>query len=141
MNILTKTLILIVFLLSGCTLGENLDNRYTKETPVPAHVRNSEVCVSLPIQSDEKVVSALTYNMKNPSEQVIFPADKQPKAGLFCIQPEEIKFENGQTYLIYIEVNKKAGGENKKATRKAYISTFQAVQQGNNLTITPAMKQ
>jgi hypothetical protein len=79
--------------------------------------------------------------MKNPSEQVIFPADKQPKAGLFCIQPEEIKLENGQTHLIYIEVNKKAGGENKKATRKAYVSTFQAVQQGNNLTITPAMKK
>ncbi|MCX2194925.1 hypothetical protein LD112_23625 [Pantoea agglomerans] len=83
MNILTKTLIPVIFLLSGCTLGENLDNRYTKETPVPAHVQNSDVCVSIPIQSDEKVVSALTYNMKNPSEQVIFPADKQPKAGLF----------------------------------------------------------
>ncbi|MGC0785728.1 putative T6SS immunity periplasmic lipoprotein [Pantoea agglomerans] len=141
MNILTKTLIPVVFLLSGCTLGENLDNRYTKETPVPAHVQNSDVCVSLPIKSDEKVVSALTYNMKKPSEQVIFPADKKTKAGLFCIQPEEIKFENGQKYLIYIEVNKKAGDENKKATRKAYVSTFQAVQQGNNLTITPAMKQ
>lgn len=141
MNILTKTLIPVVCLLSGCTLGENLDNRYTKETTVPAHVRNSEVCVSIPLQSDENVVSALTYNMKKPSEKIIFPADKQPKAGLFCIQPEEIKFKNGQAYLIYIEVNKKAGSENKKATRKAYVSTFQAVQQGNNLTIIPAMKK
>ncbi|MBW1215894.1 hypothetical protein [Pantoea allii] len=50
----------------------------------------------------EDVVSALTYN-----KQVIFPAEKQPKAGLFCIQPAKFRFENGQEYFTYIEVNKK----------------------------------
>jgi hypothetical protein len=136
MNILTKTLIPVFFLLNGCTLGENLDNRYTKEIPVTAHVQNSDVCVSIPIQNDEKIVSALTYNVKEPSKQIVYPADKQPKAGLFCIQPEEIKFEDGQTYLVFIEVNKRAESENNKETRKALVSTFQVVQRGNNLTIT-----
>lgn len=89
MNILTKTITLVVFLLSGCTLGENLDNRYTKETPVPAHVRNSDVCVSIPIQSDEKVVSALTYNMKTPSEQVIFLLKNNPKLAFFAFSQKK----------------------------------------------------
>lgn len=135
MTIINKTLIVLIFLLNGCTLGENLDDRYTKETPVPAHTRNNDVCISIPIQNDEIIVSALTYNMKKPSEQITFPTGKQPKSGLFCIQPGEFKFETGQEYLTYIEVNTKASGANKKTTRKAYVSTFQVVQKDDSLKI------
>ena len=135
MTISNKILISLIFLLSGCTLGENLEDRYTKETPISAQIRNSDVCLSIPIQNDEIVVSALTYNIKKPSEQMIFPAGKQPKSGLFCIQPGEFRFENGQEYLTYIEVNIKASGTNEKITRKAYISNFQIEKQDDSLKI------
>ena len=135
MTMLNKSLILLVFLLSGCKLCENLDDRYTKETPIPAHVRNSDVCLSIPVQNDEVIASALAYNVKKPSEQVIFPAGKQLSSGLFCIGPKEFKFENGQEYLAYIEVNIKEGGQGKKSTRKAYVSTFQVVQEDDRINI------
>lgn len=135
MTMLNKSVIPLIVLLSGCTLGDNLEHRYTKETSVPAHVRNSDVCLSLPIQSNEIVVSAITYNVEKPLEQVIFPSDKQPKSGLFCILPGEFKFKTGQEYLTQIEVNIKAQGEDKKSTRKAYVSTFRVGQKGDSFDI------
>lgn len=135
MNSLNKLAIVLIVVVSGCTLGDNLDRRYTKETPVPAHVSNSDVCLSLPLQSNEAVVSAITYNLEKPSEQFIFPSSKQPKSGLFCIQPDEFKFKSGQEYLTQIEANRSAGSENKKATRKAYVSTFRVIEKGDKLDI------
>lgn len=135
MTMLNNFAILLIILLSGCTLGDNLEHRYTKEISVPAHVRNSDVCLSLPLQSNETVVSAITYNVGKPSEQIIFPSDKQPKAGLFCILPDEFNFKTGQEYLTQVEVNVRAEGEDKKSTRKAYVSTFQVVQKGNSFDI------
>ncbi|KAA8998947.1 hypothetical protein FJU30_14805 [Affinibrenneria salicis] len=135
MTILNKSVISLIVLLSGCTLSDNLEQRYTKETLVPAHVRNSDVCFSLPIQSNETVVSAITYNIENPLEQVIFPSDKQPKSGLFCILPGEFKFKTGQEYLTQIEVNIRTDGEDKKNARKAYISTFKVVLKGDSFNI------
>ncbi|MDA2003162.1 hypothetical protein PDL69_30155, partial [Bacillus cereus] len=78
----------------------------------------------LPILNNETVVSAITYNVEKPLEQIIFPSDKQPKSGLFCILPTEFKFKTGQEYLTQIEVNIRTNGEDKKSTRKAYVSTF-----------------
>jgi len=135
MNSLNKIVIALIVVVSGCTLGDNLDRRYTQETPVSAHVNNSDICLSLPLQSDEAVVSAITYNLEKPSEQFIFPSSKQAKSGLFCIQPDEFKFKSGQEYLTQIEVNKSADSENKKATRKAYVSTFRVVEKGDKLSI------
>lgn len=135
MTILNKSVISLIVLLSGCTLGDHLEHRYTKETLVPAHMRNSDVCLSLPIQSNETVVSAITYSIEKPLEQIIFPSDKQPKSGLFCILPSEFKFKTGQEYLTQIEVNIRADSEDKKSTQKAYISTFQVVLKGDRLNI------
>ena len=135
MTILKKSLIPLIVLLSGCTLGENLEHRYTKEIPVPALVRNSDVCISLPMQPGETVVSAITYDVGTPLDQVIFPSDKQPKSGLFCILPEEFTFKTGHEYLTQIEVNIDAGGEDKKVTRKAYVSTFRVVKKGDSFNI------
>lgn len=135
MTMLNKLFILLIILLSGCTLGDNLGHRYTKEISVPAHVRNSDVCLSLPIQSNETVVSAITYNVGKPSEQIIFPSDKQPEAGLFCILAGEFKFKTDQEYLTQVEVNVRAEGKNNKSTQKAYVSTFQAVKKGDSFDI------
>ncbi|WP_373963401.1 putative T6SS immunity periplasmic lipoprotein [Kosakonia sacchari] len=135
MTILNKSVISLIVLLSGCTLGDNLEHRYTKETFVPAHMRNNDVCLSLPIQNNETVVSAITYNVEKPLEQIIFPSDKQPKSGLFCILPTEFKFKTGQEYLTQIEVNIRTNGEDKKSTRKAYVSTFQVVPKGDSFNI------
>lgn len=135
MNILNKVTLSLIVLLSGCTLGENLENRYTKEVPVPAQVRNSDICISTPLQSDETVVSAITYNKDKPSEQVIFPSDKQPESGLYCIKHDEFKFEVGNKYIAYVEVNIKSGGDDKKDTRKSYVSNFKVLQKNNSLEI------
>ena len=135
MTSLNKLVIALIFVVSGCTLGDNLDRRYTKETPVPAHVSNNNVCISLPMQSNEAVVSAITYNLETPSEQFIFPSSKQPKSGLFCIQPDEFTFKPGQEYLTHIEVNRSADSENKKATRRAYVSTFRVLYKGKKMNI------
>lgn len=137
MTILKKTLIPLIVLLSGCTLGENLEHLYTKEVSVPARVRDSDVCIALPIQGNENVVSAITYDVENPLEQVIFPSDKQPKSGLFCITPAEFTFKIGHAYLTQIEVNRDAGGEDKKVTRKAYVSTFRVVKKDDSFNIVP----
>lgn len=136
MTILNKFVISLIILLNGCSLGDNLEHRYTKETVVPAHMRNNDVCLSLPIHSNETVVSAITYDTEKPSEQVIYPSDKQPESGLFCIQPGEFKFKTGQEYLTQIEVNIRSDGEDKKSTRKAYVSTFRVVQKGDSFDIT-----
>ncbi|SFU13981.1 hypothetical protein SAMN05192562_10691 [Kosakonia arachidis] len=135
MTILNKSVISLIILLSGCTLGDNLEHRYTKETVVPAHMRNNDVCLSLPIHINETVVSAITYNTEKPLEQVIYPSDKQPESGLFCILPSEFKFKTGQEYLTQIEVNIRVDGEDKKTTRKAYVSAFQVVQKGDSFDI------
>lgn len=132
---LNKTTLLSILLLSGCTLGDHLENRYTKEIPVSAHLRASDVCFSLPLRPDEIVVSAMTYNREKPVHQRIFPASKQPQSGLFCIQPTEFKFAVGQNYFTYIEVNTKTDGENRKLTRRAFVSAFQVIQRDNQLTI------
>ncbi|WP_230330266.1 hypothetical protein [Citrobacter sp. Res13-Lact-LER2-35-b] len=89
----------------------------------------------LPILNNETVVSAITYNVEKPLEQIIFPSDKQPKSGLFCILPTEFKFKTGQEYLTQIEVNIRTNGEDKKSKRKAYVSTFQVVQKGDSFNI------
>ncbi len=135
MTILKKSLFPLIVLLSGCTLGENLEHRYIKEIPVPALVRNSDVCISLPMQPDETVVSAITYDVGTPLEQVIFPSDKQLKSGLFCILLEEFTFKPGHEYFTQIEVNKSAGGEAKNASRKAYASTFRVTNIGGSFNI------
>ncbi len=136
MSTLKKTVIPLIVFLSGCTLGDNLEHRYTKEVSVPVYLRNSDVCLSLPIKSNESVVSAITYSVENPSEQIIFPSDKQPKSGLFCISPNEFTFKTGQEYLTQIETNINADGEDKKSTRKAYVSTFDVVKKGDKFAIT-----
>lgn len=135
MTILNTFVISLIILLSGCTLGDNLEQRYTQETSVPAHVRNSDICLSLPMQSNETVVSAMAYNIGKPSEQIIFPSDKQPISGLFCILPDEFTFKMGEEYLTQIEVNLRTEGEDKKSTRKACVSTFQIVQKGDSFDI------
>ncbi|WP_430216216.1 putative T6SS immunity periplasmic lipoprotein [Pantoea dispersa] len=53
----------------------------------------------------------------------------------FCILPTEFKFKTGQEYLTQIEVNIRTNGEDKKSTRKAYVSTFQVVQKGDSFNI------
>lgn len=135
MSILKKSLISLIVFLSGCTLGDSLEHRYTKEIPVPAYVENNSVCLSLPIKSNEAVVSAITYNVENPLEQVILPSDKQPKSGIFCVSSNEFNFKAGQEYLTQIEVNIK-DDEDKKPTRKAYVSTFEVVKKDDSFSIT-----
>ncbi|EGT5204933.1 TPA: hypothetical protein JD203_20015 [Cronobacter sakazakii] len=135
MSISNKFIIPAIFLLGGCVFGENLESRYTKEIPAPAYVLNNNVCLSIPVKSEETIVSAMIYNDKKPSEQFIFPSDKQSESGHFCITTGEFKFETGQEYITYIEVNLKTGGKNKKNTRKSYVSTFQVIQKGNSFNI------
>lgn len=136
MKTINRVVIISILLLSGCTMGDNLDRRYTKETTVPVQIRNQDVCLSLPIQSDERIISAITYNVKSPQEQMVFPQNKQATSGLFCIAPDEYKFAPGQEYIIFIEVNK--AQENKsdnKSTRKAFSATFNIVKSGDVLTV------
>lgn len=135
MIIFKKSTILLIVLLSGCTLGENLDHRYTKETSIPAHMRNNDVCLTLPMQGQEVVVSAITYNIEKPEEQIIFPSGKQPQSGLFCILPGEFTFKADREYLTQIEVNVGTEGKDKKITRKAYVSTFKVTGNGDRLNI------
>lgn len=141
MFFLKKLLFPLIVLLSGCTLGENLAHRYTREIPVPAHIRSSDVCIALPMQPNETFFSAITYDVGTPLEQVIFPSDKQPKSGLFCILPEEFIFKPGHEYLTQIEVNTGAGGEDKKASRKAYVSTFRVTNTGGSFNIEQTVRK
>lgn len=141
MSILKKTVILIIFFLSGCTSGDNLEHRYTKEVSVPVYLRNSDVCLSLPVKSNETVVSAITYSIENPLDQVIFPSDKKPKSGLFCISPNEFTFKTDQEYLTQVEVNINGDDEDKKSTRKAYVSTFEVVKKGDRFSITQTSRR
>lgn len=135
MTILKKSLISLILFLSGCTLGDNLEHRYTKEVPVPVYVKDNDVCLSLPIKSNETVVSAITYSVENPLEQVVFPSDKQPKSGLFCISPNEFKFKTGQEYLSQIEVNINTDYDDKKSTRRAFVSTYEVIKKGDRFII------
>lgn len=126
----------LVILLTSCTIGDNLDERYTKETVVQIKKQGADVCFSLPIQENEIIVSAITYNLNKSPDQIVFPANKQAVSGLFCISPVEYKFTAGQEYITHIEVNKRENDGDKKSTRKAFVATFLIEKKGAEFDIT-----
>lgn len=136
MNIISRFVIIYILLLCGCTAGDKLDRRYTKEVTVPVQIKNQDVCLSLPIQADEKIILAITYNITTPQEQIIFPHNKQAASGLFCISPDEYNFAPGQEYITFIEVNRaQKNGADNKATRKAFSATFSIAKSGDILMV------
>uniref|UniRef100_UPI00296EE1BF hypothetical protein n=1 Tax=Enterobacter sp. TaxID=42895 RepID=UPI00296EE1BF len=51
----------------------------------------------LPILNNETVVSAITYNVEKPLEQIIFSSDKQPKSGIFVFFPLNLSLKRARS--------------------------------------------
>lgn len=142
MSTIKKLIGIAIILLSGCTMGDNLERRYTHETPVPVQIQRQSVCLLVPVQTNEKIVSAVTYNAKTPQQQVIFPSSKQVESGAFCISPAEFKFIAGEEYFTLIEVNSdRQNGLDDKSTRRAFSASFRIINRADGLAIEQAPRR
>ncbi|AHB70530.1 hypothetical protein QMS56_02445 [Cronobacter malonaticus] len=109
-------------LITGCGASDDLSTRYTHEVSVPVAYQGQNVCLRLPLQTGEKIVSAIVYNTRNPAKQTIFPATKPVTSGAFCMTPAEFTFVAGNDYLAVIEAN--SASTNAKSTRRAFSAAF-----------------
>ncbi|NCH01809.1 hypothetical protein EHJ06_10535 [Cronobacter malonaticus] len=109
-------------LITGCRASDDLSTRYTHEVSVPVAYQGQNVCLRLPLQTGEKIVSAIVYNTRNPAKQTIFPATKPVTSGAFCMTPAEFTFVAGNDYLAVIEAN--SASTNAKSTRRAFSAAF-----------------